>query len=89
VEIQYNENGLPTKSTIIRLVTLYGLDWQLFTFNDGYGENKSVMYYREKSLNKPFGKFIDFLNWAGVEVETHKIGENINSIWFKKRNFEH
>jgi hypothetical protein len=88
VKIEYNENGYPTEPTITRLVSLFGFNWQLFTFNESYGTNRAVVYYRPKALNKPFGQFVKFLEFAGVEVEQHKTDKETHQIWLKKRNFE-
>ena len=88
MQIHYNEHGYPTKATITRLITLFGFDWQVFTFSEDFGERRAVIYYRPKALNKPLGQFVKFLVWAGVEVERHKTDTELHSIWFKKRNFE-
>ncbi len=88
MKIEYNENGYPTEPTITRLVSLFGFNWQLFTFNESYGTNRAVIYYRPKALNKPLGQFVKFLEFAGVEVEQHKTDKETHQIWLKKRNFE-
>jgi len=71
------ENGYPTQRYIYRLGDVLGVNRHAIRFNDGWGQDKAIIYYKAEIANRSIETFAKFLLYSKVDVRSFEGGKII------------